>query len=314
MIYDSGFHQISDPLAAAKALLQAISKRHHENQFMFGTTDIVLCGSDPLDAVKAVSEELLLLNKVEIPTAHTTVMCHGFTIEGSGHIIAMLPKITEGSPVHHFHLHRCRDNAYFRKYKDKPQGCHPPSFEKTQLQSRCIGSAYTYVAGQSGPFILPQDVGIVVGDAVDEGDIRHMILEIHYDNPTHIEGLHDESGIQLWRAHGARKYAASSMILGDPFAELYQKDNDLQKDRSKWKGIPPHKHKYEIQGMCSGVHAELERADYDLCERDALSPDRAHDVDRHHARRPEARAAPSRRVLLSQQAAVRSSPPARPAG
>lgn len=239
IVYDSGFGTIADPLAAAKALLQAVSKRHRENQFMFGTTDIVLCGKDPLDDVKAESEELQLLNKIQIPPVHTTVMCHGFKIEGSGHIIAMRPKITYGSPVHHFHLHRCRNNAYFRKYRDTPQLCSPPSFEKTQLESQCVGSAYTYVAGQSGPFILPKDVGINIGDDVDVGDIRYMILEIHYDNPKHVAHLKDESGIQLWRAHSPRKYSASAMILGDPFAELYAKDNDKINDRAKKKGIPP---------------------------------------------------------------------------
>ena len=43
-------------------------------------------------------------------------------------------------------------------------------------------------------------------------------MEIHYDNPMHLTGKHDESGLRIWREHVPRKYAAALIGLGDPYA------------------------------------------------------------------------------------------------
>lgn len=125
-----------------------------------------------------------------------------------------------------------------------------------------MGSAYTYLAGQSGPFVLPPEAGIVIGDDVDNGELRHLILEIHYDNPMHLTGKHDESGLRIWREHVPRKYAAALIGLGDPFAELYRGFNSDLKNtvhnaktkqiyEAKRRGIPPGKPNYEITAACT---------------------------------------------------------------
>jgi hypothetical protein len=238
-------HSKENALKAANQMLAGIRKKHDENKFTYGTADTVLCGKDPLDSVNA-AEKIDLLQNVLIPKNHTTIMCHGFTLKGDGHIVAMMPVITSGSPVHHFHLHRCRNNKFFREFDNNPHPCAPPSFGDHQRVTKCVGSAYTYLAGQSGPFVLPPEAGIVIGDDVDNGELRHLILEIHYDNPMHLTGKHDESGLRIWREHVPRKYAAALIGLGDPFAELYGEWNKNEHDKAKKKGVPPGKPNYEI--------------------------------------------------------------------
>jgi hypothetical protein len=238
-------------IKAADTMLSTIRKAQEDNKFSFGTTDTVLCGKDPLNSVKGAEEIELRQQGVAVPKAHTTIMCHGFKLQGAGHVVAMQPIITPGSPVHHFHLHRCRNNKFFQTYDDRPHTCIPPSFGEYQKTTQCVGSAYTYLAGQSGPFVLPPEAGIEVGDDVDNGQLRFLVLEIHYDNPTHIEGLKDHSGLRIWREHTPRKYAAALLGLADPFAELNKQYNFDQHDKKKKRGIPPGKKNFEIQASCT---------------------------------------------------------------
>ena len=150
-----------------------------------------------------------------------------------------------------------------RRHTVRLGSCAPPSFGDQQKFTKCVGSAYTYLAGQSGPFVLPPEAGIVIGDNVDGGELRcqpaplrqchahkaeehvssnarslslhaegpndrHLILEIHYDNPTHITGKHDKSGLRIWREHMPRKYAAGLIVLGDPCALHAAKNSNTQ--------------------------------------------------------------------------------------
>ena len=128
-------HSKENALKAANQMLAGIRKKHDENKFTYGTTDTVLCGKDPLDSVNG-AEKIDLLQNVWIPKNHTTIMCHGFTLKGDGHVVAMMPVITPGSPVHHFHLHRCRNNKFFREFDNNPHQYPQPHHTACRMPLR----------------------------------------------------------------------------------------------------------------------------------------------------------------------------------
>ena len=53
-----------------------------------------------------------------------------------------------------------------------------------------MGQVFTYTGGGL-PLVLPDGVGFRTAD------VRHLIMEIHYDNPDMVAGVHDRSGVRL---------------------------------------------------------------------------------------------------------------------
>ena len=53
-----------------------------------------------------------------------------------------------------------------------------------------------------------------------ELDLRHVILEVHYDEAQDLAGLHDRSGVRLWavKDNHAVRHRVGVLSVGDPFA------------------------------------------------------------------------------------------------
>ena len=49
-------------------------------------------------------------------------------------------------------------------------------------------------------------------------------LEIHYDNPSLIEGRKDSSGLRFFYSESERTHRAGILQVGDPFLSLYGQD------------------------------------------------------------------------------------------
>ena len=67
---------------------------------------------------------------------------------------------------------------------ENPLHCFPPSWERG---SGCHGTAWTFLPGQNG-VLFPRGVGMRIG--VENLDLQHLVLEIHYDQAGAVCKLH----------------------------------------------------------------------------------------------------------------------------
>jgi len=65
-----------------------------------------------------------------------------------------------------------------------------------------------------GNITLPKEAGYRIGSASSHAS-RHVILEIHYDNPTRAVDMVDSSGARLYYTSTIRQYDAGTITLGD---------------------------------------------------------------------------------------------------
>ena len=63
-----------------------------------------------------------------------------------------------------------------------------------------------------------QSAGFIVGNGTSK--VSHVILEIHYDNPTHASNVIDSTGFEVFYTNTLRQYNAAGMTLGDPTASF----------------------------------------------------------------------------------------------
>ena len=138
--------------------------------------------------------------------------------------------------------------------------------------SGCHGTAWTFLPGQNG-VLFPDGVGMRVGSG--ELDLRHVILEVHYDEAQDLAGLHDRSGVRLWAvkdSHAVR-HRVGVLSVEDPSASL---PHDL----------PPGQPDVEVAVHCPPGHTEVSRADARLRVHDARAPaSTARDHDNQQPRR-----------------------------
>ena len=73
----------------------------------------------------------------------------------------------------------------------------------------------------SNQWALPDKVGFPMFDNVNNQAIH---LEIHYDNPSLIEGRKDSSGLRFFYSESERTHRAGILQVGDPFLSLYGQD------------------------------------------------------------------------------------------
>lgn len=82
----------------------------------------------------------------------------------------------------------------------------------------CISLLYAWAVGMSS-LVLPDEAGFRMGTSSPYG-IRHLILEIHYDNLKRRTNVQDSSGIRIWYTPTIRKYDAAVLTLGDVVTTL----------------------------------------------------------------------------------------------
>jgi hypothetical protein len=62
-------------------------------------------------------------------------------------------------------------------------------------------------------FVLPDDVGFPIGSG--DTDIKFVILELHYDNPTGDNTITDNFGLRLFYNDGPPTLEMGVMVIGD---------------------------------------------------------------------------------------------------
>ena len=128
------------------------------------------------------------------------------------------PKI-ESNLVHHIILYQCSNlddhEGYFSCF-NAPRSC-------------------TFMAGWAPGVdkqVLPKEAGFRVGNPSSNND--KFVLQIHYNNPHHLQNATDSSGLEMYYTSHFRKYDAGIMTLGSVKFE-----------------IPPGKYKYEVAMACN---------------------------------------------------------------
>ncbi|CAH2250161.1 DBH-like monooxygenase 1 [Pelobates cultripes] len=149
---------------------------------------------------------------VPIPDKDTTYWCQMFkmpTLSKKHHIVKVEPLIQKGHEnlVHHILLYECDRNAS-DAVLDSGHECYHANMPDIFLT--CETVLYAWAIGGEG-FIYPPHVGLSIGLSTDP---KYVLMEIHYDNPSHQEGLTDNSGIRLYYTPHVRKYDAGVLEMG----------------------------------------------------------------------------------------------------
>jgi len=80
--------------------------------------------------------------------------------------------------------------------------------------SGCHSLLYAWAMGVE-TMILPEEAGFRMGYGPDA--FKYFVIELHYDNPSGIPGLVDNSGLRLHYTNRLRKHDASTITFGDPY-------------------------------------------------------------------------------------------------
>ncbi|KAM8945538.1 DBH-like monooxygenase protein 1 [Pelodytes ibericus] len=172
---------------------------------------------------------------VPIPYKDTTYWCQMFkmpTLDKKHHIIKIDPLIQAGHEnlVHHILLYECDRNASDAVLEYGHECYHP---NMPNVFFTCETVLYGWAIGGEG-FTYPQHVGLSIGLSSDP---KYVLMEVHYDNPSHREGLIDNSGIRIYYTSHVRKYDAAILETGI-WVSLYHM-------------IPPEMTEFSSEGHCT---------------------------------------------------------------
>jgi len=150
---------------------------------------------------------------VTIPVKETTYWCSllkGPELRSKHHITKVVPNIQKGNEgfVHHLTLFECFGNfneSDFNHGVDCSQRANMP-----YLKCRSSTIVAGWAVGGDG-FYFPSHAGYPIG-ASDSP--KNFLLEMHYDNPQHIQGQRDSSGLSIYYTDKLRKYDAGNAAVG----------------------------------------------------------------------------------------------------
>ncbi|KAM9316675.1 DBH-like monooxygenase protein 1 [Gastrophryne carolinensis] len=149
---------------------------------------------------------------VPIPYKDTTYWCHMFKMPVLGkkhHVIKVEPIIQKGHEilVHHILLYEC-DRQAGDVVLEYGHECYHPNMPDVFVT--CETVLFAWAIGGEG-FTYPPHAGLSIGMPEDP---TYVLMEIHYDNPSHLEGLIDNSGIKMYYTPYTRKYDAGVLEAG----------------------------------------------------------------------------------------------------
>jgi hypothetical protein len=136
----------------------------------------------------------------EVPAlAVDTYICHGFELPADAdprQIVGIDLALDNAQVVHHVLLFA----------SDTPE---PASFEPCGALKGGWKMLYAWAPG-AGAFNLPPEAGF----PIDPGAPAHYVLQYHYNNPTLVTGLKDQTGVNLCTTKELRPNAADIMAFG----------------------------------------------------------------------------------------------------
>uniref|UniRef100_A0A8C6V7K9 Monooxygenase DBH like 1 n=1 Tax=Naja naja TaxID=35670 RepID=A0A8C6V7K9_NAJNA len=149
---------------------------------------------------------------VAIPEQDTTYWCQMFKIpilHEKHHVIKVEPLIQKGheSIVHHILLYQC-SSSLNDSVLDYGHECYHPNMPDSFLTCQTV--IFAWAIGGEG-FIYPPHVGLSIGTALDP---QYVLMEVHYDNPSYVEGMIDNSGLRLFYTANLRRYDAGVIEAG----------------------------------------------------------------------------------------------------
>jgi hypothetical protein len=129
-------------------------------------------------------------------TASDMYICYGVdvTVAQKRHITTFLPHVDNSKIVHHIVLFEAQSAA--------PAGPSPCSFGSTNMRMVAV-----WAPGNPG-FTLPPEAGLPI-----EGT-THYVLQVHYNNVTHLSGESDASGFDLCTTDQLRPNDADILAFG----------------------------------------------------------------------------------------------------
>nr|XP_028579274.1 DBH-like monooxygenase protein 1 [Podarcis muralis] len=149
---------------------------------------------------------------VPIPDKDTTYWCQMFkipTLHEKHHVIQVEPLIQKGHEnlVHHILLYQC-SSSLNDSVLDYGHECYHPNMPDSFLT--CETVIFAWAIGGEG-FTYPPHVGLSIGTASDP---QYVLMEVHYDNPSYMEGMIDNSGLRLFYTPDLRSYDAGVIEAG----------------------------------------------------------------------------------------------------
>ncbi|OWF54665.1 dopamine beta-hydroxylase-like [Mizuhopecten yessoensis] len=147
------------------------------------------------------------------------------------HIIKYESVIQRGSEhlVHHMEVFQCEIHP---DDDIKPYNGPGMAEGKPPELSTCRNVIGAWAMG-SGPFILPPDAGIPIGE---RSASSFILLEIHYNNPNLLKGIVDSSGIRFYVTRHLRRHDAGIMELGLEYTNKM--------------AVPPGQTSFPLRGYC----------------------------------------------------------------
>ncbi|XP_017302524.1 tyramine beta-hydroxylase-like [Diaphorina citri] len=132
--------------------------------------------------------------------------------------------------VHHMELFHC----IAPPQQDIPlyEGpCSSP--EKPPIVESCKSVLAAWAMGAL-PFRYPKEAGRPIGGPASNS---YVMLEVHYNNPEHIAGIIDSSGLRLQISKSLRRYDAGIMELGLEYTDKM--------------AVPPRTNYFTLSGYCT---------------------------------------------------------------
>ncbi|XP_030051078.1 DBH-like monooxygenase protein 1 isoform X2 [Microcaecilia unicolor] len=178
-----------------------------------GGKSLRLLNPENLNVVPEETPYFNLTNQnVPIPYKDTTYWCQMFkmpTVHKKHHVVKVQPLIQKGHEnlVHHILLYEC-DRHLNDSVLDYGHECYHPNMPDVFLT--CETVIFAWAIGGEG-FTYPPHAGLSIGTPSDP---KYVLMEIHYDNPSYLEGLIDSSGIQMFYTPHLRKYDAGVIETG----------------------------------------------------------------------------------------------------
>ncbi|XP_068135585.1 DBH-like monooxygenase protein 1 [Hyperolius riggenbachi] len=191
--------------------IQAIGPTYHGSHR--GQKSLRLLNPEKTNVVPVEAQSFNFTHQnVPIPDKDTTYWCQMFkmpVLDKKHHIIKVEPLIQKGheSLVHHILLYECTRNAGDTVLEYGHECYHP---NMPDVFHTCETVLYAWAIGGEG-FTYPPHVGLSLGTSEDP---MYVLMEIHYDNPSHQEGLIDNSGIKMYYTSHTRKYDAGVLEAG----------------------------------------------------------------------------------------------------
>jgi hypothetical protein len=176
---------------------------------------------------KDIIKTAVQFNNFKVSNQQTQYFCKNFKYSELGlkiesHAVKFQPIIDNARLLHHMIIYECPFSV----------NTSAPEFSCQDDMPRCEMQYGWAVGGKD--FYTPNEVGIRLGGQ----KLDNIILQIHYDNPEHLEGHFDSSGVMVYSTKHFRKLDAGVLTLGANLRQI---------------NIPPKQQAFPVVDTCENT-------------------------------------------------------------